>query len=304
MPKSIGYIDYYLDEWHANNYQRFINEAGFGDEFQVTHAYGVIDYPDYGNSKTWVDGKGYQYVPGAKQALSTDEWCAKNDVMRARSIAEVVEKCDYIVVFSPDNTELHEALCQVPLRSGKPIFVDKAFAPDKATAERIFALAQAHNTPLFSSSSLRFSKEMAAIPRQNIEYIGVRGNGDHHDYIIHMLEPLYAIMDAHPTHLMVQSSLKTHIVTFKYADGRLATIQMASGGSAENPFEFGAMVRYMDDNMHVTDFSGFFEGFIPEMLKFFRTGQSPVKAADTIAIASAYGTSKQGILQPGVWLEL
>ena len=42
--KIVGFIDYYLDEWHANNYPRIINELTEG-EFQVKYAYGKIDSP-------------------------------------------------------------------------------------------------------------------------------------------------------------------------------------------------------------------------------------------------------------------
>ena len=300
MPKTIGYIDYFLDEWHANNYQRFISDS-CGDEFTVTHAYALAEQPDFKEVSNWFKHRNLPFdvanVPGW---MNTDEWCAERNVRRAASIEEVVDKCDYLIVFSPDNVELKEALCQLPLRSGKPTFVDKAFAPCKEVASRIVELADKYNTPLFSTSSLRYAKQLPDVPRDNIEYVGMRGCGDHHDYIIHQFEPLYAVMDAYPTHLMVQNSLRSHVVSFKYADGRLATIDMVAGQCP-----FGIMVRYMDDSMHiVNELSDFFDNFVPAMLDFFRTGKPPVRAADTIAIASAYGASKQGIAQPGVWLAL
>jgi hypothetical protein len=293
--QKIGFIDYFLDEWHANNYPRFIAE------FTVTHAYALAEQPDFREVKHWFACRGRQFDRNDVPVwMNTDQWCAEHNVQRAASIEEVCDKCDCLIVFSPDNVELKEALCQVPLRSGKPVFVDKSFAPNKEVAERIFELADKYGTPMFSSSSLRFSKELPDVPRDNIEYIGSRGCGDHHDYIIHQLEPLYAVMDAYPTHLMVQNSLRSHVVSFRYADGRLATVDMVAGACP-----FGVMVRYMDDSMHiVNEFSGFFDNFVPAMLEFFRTGKPPVAAADTIAIASAYGASKQGISQPGVWLEL
>ena len=39
---KIGFIDYYLDEWHANNYPAWIKKATNG-EMQVTHAWGMTD---------------------------------------------------------------------------------------------------------------------------------------------------------------------------------------------------------------------------------------------------------------------
>ena len=41
---KIGFIDYYLDEWHANNYPNWIREASDG-EMEVSLAYGMIDSP-------------------------------------------------------------------------------------------------------------------------------------------------------------------------------------------------------------------------------------------------------------------
>ena len=41
--KKIGFIDYYLDEWHANNYPRMIAEASNGS-MAVTGAFGLIAF--------------------------------------------------------------------------------------------------------------------------------------------------------------------------------------------------------------------------------------------------------------------
>ena len=42
--KKIGFIDYYLDEWHANTYPALIKELSEG-EYEVAYAYGKIDSP-------------------------------------------------------------------------------------------------------------------------------------------------------------------------------------------------------------------------------------------------------------------
>ena len=39
---KIGFIDYFLDEWHANNYPKFIADE-CGDDFTVAYAYAEID---------------------------------------------------------------------------------------------------------------------------------------------------------------------------------------------------------------------------------------------------------------------
>ena len=119
MAKKIGFIDYFLDEWHALNYPKFIKDATDG-EFEVAYAYAEIDKPG---------------------GMTTDEWCEKFGVQRLDSIDEVVEKSDCIIVLSPDNPERHWDLCQKPLRSGKCVYVDKTFALEKATAEALVKIA-------------------------------------------------------------------------------------------------------------------------------------------------------------------
>ena len=42
------------------------------------------------------------------------------------------------IVLSPDNPEMHEELATEVFKSGKLVYIDKTFAPDKETAIRIF----------------------------------------------------------------------------------------------------------------------------------------------------------------------
>ena len=123
---KIGFIDYYLDEWHANNYPQWIREAS-GGEMEVSLAYGKIDSPIGGRTNA--------------------QWCADMNIPQAQSIEEVVAHCDGIIVLSPDNCEMHEELSRLPLMSGKPTYIDKTFAPDYPTAKRLFDVAEAHGTP-------------------------------------------------------------------------------------------------------------------------------------------------------------
>ena len=169
---KIGFIDYYLDEWHANNYPKFIAQQ-FGDEFKVAYAYAEKD---------------------KEGGLTTDEWCAQFGVERCATIAEVVEKSDCIIVLSPDNPERHLDLCREPLASGKRVYVDKTFALTKDIAKEIVAIGEANNTPFFSTSALRFSNELADVPREGICFINSRGPGRFDTYAIHQIEPIVVLM--------------------------------------------------------------------------------------------------------------
>ena len=135
---KIGFIDYFLDEWHANNYPKFIAQQ-FGDEFKVAYAYAEKD---------------------KEGGMTTNEWCKQFGVERCNTIEEVVEKSDCIIVLSPDNPERHLDLCRIPLASGKRVYVDKTFALTKEIAKEIVAIGEANNTPFFSTSALRFNASL------------------------------------------------------------------------------------------------------------------------------------------------
>ena len=140
---KIGFIDNFLSEWPATNYPDMIRANGRARALgmDVCYAYAKEEVSPY-------DG------------VTTDEWCRAHGVRRVGSVEELVDRSDCIAVLSPDNPELHLALSEYALKSGKPTYIDKTFAPDKATAEKLFALAKEHGTPVYSTSSLRFADEM------------------------------------------------------------------------------------------------------------------------------------------------
>ena len=143
--KKIGFIDYFLSEWHANNYPKWIEAAAkeAGKEYRVAYAWAELDVSPY-------DG------------VTTDGWCAKFGAGKCASIDEVCQKSDYLIILSPDNPETHLRYCEAALKYGKPAYVDKTFAPDSDTAKKIFTIAEKHNTPIFTASALGFADELSA----------------------------------------------------------------------------------------------------------------------------------------------
>ena len=88
--KKIGFVDYYISEWHANNYPVWIKEIceQTGEEFCIAYAWAERYDSPY-------DGR------------NTDEWCAAFGAEKCETIAELCEKSDYILVLSPSNPEKH-----------------------------------------------------------------------------------------------------------------------------------------------------------------------------------------------------
>lgn len=276
--KKIGFIDYYLDEYHACNYPQWIKDASMG-EMEVAYAWAEMDSPN---------------------GLTSKEWAAKYGITLCETIEEVIEKSDYMVVLSPDHAERHEDLCRLPLMSGKPTYVDKTFATDRAAAIRIFEHAARYNTKIYSSSALRYAPEYLGMEKNSIETISSRGPGKFSNYAIHQVEPLIAIMGSSAEKVMSIGTDKWASLLIQFSNGRQATL---SHFGWEMPFSMA--VNYENGSTSViTVESDFFKAFIIEMVDFFRTGIPKVDASETIQVITLIEYGTKAIENPGVWIEL
>ena len=243
--KKIGFIDYYLDEWHANNYPEFIrNEAG--DEFTVFGAWAKIDSPIGG--------------------MTNKEWSEKYSIPLYDTVEDLIDACDYLIVLSPDNPEMHEELCKIPLSSGKNTYVDKTFATDAAMAKRIFENADKHSTKCYSSSALNYAIEYQHINTDNVERIASMGPGTYEMYSIHQIEPIVKLMGIGAKRVMSTGTDKFPASIIEYEDGRIASIANFPAGS---PFVMN--IGYKDSSTEFVKIEeDFFAQCIKNMLKFFK----------------------------------
>lgn len=275
---KIGFIDYFLDEWHANNYPKFIAQQ-FGDEFKVAYAYAEKD---------------------KEGGLTTDEWCEKFGVERCNTIGEVVEKSDCIIVLSPDNPERHLDLCREPLASGKRVYVDKTFALTKDIAKEIVANGEANNTPFFSTSALRFANELAEVPREGICFINSRGPGRFDTYAIHQIEPIVVLMGSEVKRIMsVGSGYETMVIEF--SNGRRAVMSHYDWKG----IDFEMVVNYEDGSIYkVPQMTGYFDNFINKLCTFFKTGETFADHAETVSVMGIIEAGNKALANPGEWVEV
>ncbi len=278
---KIGFIDYYLDEWHANNLPTWLRDETNGD-ITVAYAYGKIDSP----------------VEGSK---TNAEWAKKQGVELLGSIEEVVEKSDALVVLAPSFPEMHEELCDAALRSGKPTYVDKTFAPDAESAARMIQKAQQHNTPMFSTSALRFAPELKPIDHSNIRMIGMRGPGPYGMYSIHQIEPIVSLMGATPEQVMFIGTPEQPGLVIRFSDNRWATTQHFDW---ECPFNLS--VNYSDGkaSAYVTECTDFFPHFVKELADFFRTGDMKAPYDQTVAVIAIRAAGFEAMKNPGEWVKI
>lgn len=275
--KTIGFIDYFLHEWHADNYPAWIQEATKG-EMQVGYAWAQID------------GGG----------MSNEQWCREKGITLCASQEEVIEKSDYLVVLSPDNPEMHVELTRKALESGKPTYIDKTFAPNRADALRIFEVAEKHGTPCFSSSALRFSDELRALPKEGITGLVSIGGGPLEMYCIHQLEPIIVLMGTEARRVMCVAREGLLSFVIEFSGGRTAIFSHMKTGA-----DFTMHVNYEEDRSeHFVVRSPFFQNFIAEMCDFFTTKKIKVPHEQTIAVISVREAVLKAAASPFAWIDV
>lgn len=133
LQKRIGFVDYDLDNFHANTFLRIIRNDLSQRGFTVSGCH----------------------------ALCTDAgktWAEKNNINYYSTPEELNEAVDFYIILAPSNPELHLKLCKTIFPFGKTSYVDKTFAPDYDTAEKIFTLAEKYKIKIQTSSALRYTE--------------------------------------------------------------------------------------------------------------------------------------------------
>jgi len=276
--KKIGFIDLHIDEWHANNYPAWFAAAQRAAEFELGYAWEESPNPD---------GK-----PLA-------EWCKQFNMTPAKDIAEVIEKSDAICVLAPSNPEAHARLADLPLRAGKPLYIDKTFAPDRATAEGFFALAEKHGTPLMSSSALRYGEELVKTLAEKFAdekplFMSTTGGGSSfQEYSIHQIEMIVTALGT-GAKSVTRLDCGTSFFTIKYADG----IRGASMHYNPN-FGFYGTLSKKSGTALVLDGSRMFEHLLDHILDFYSTGVSPIPKEQTLEVAAIREAALKADANPG-----
>lgn len=262
--KKIGFVDYYLSEWHANNYPAWISEASkqLGLNYQVAYAWAE-------KYVSPVDGK------------NTDEWCAEFGVEKCETLVELCEKSDVIVILAPSDPDKHLGYAEEVLKYGKKTYIDKTFAPDLRTAKQIFALSEQYGTPFFSSSALRYADELARYDdcRQMI----TTGSGSNlAEYVIHQVEMIVKKLGVGAEKIRAERFGRQTYMHIVYDDDRTASMIFARALPFSVHMADGAEQGVRPVYAEVT--SPFFKGLIADILHFFETGDVSFDTTETLEV--------------------
>jgi len=205
------------------------------------------------------------------------------------TIPQLLEKVDVVLLESVDGRiHLQEA---VPvIKAGKPLFIDKPVAGSLADAIAIYDLANKQHVPCFSSSSVRFTTGIQELLK-NEKLGGIvgavtwgdcsyqEGTPDMFFYGIHGIEPLFALMGTGCESVTRIQTKDTDLVSGVWKDGRAGTYR----GIRHNKSEFGA-IAFGSKAIANAGKEGGYEELCREIGRFFKTGQAPVRAEETLEI--------------------
>ena len=258
--KTLGFIDYFLNEWHANEYPGLIrayNEKN-GTDYQLQYAWAEMD------------------VPGG---MTTDEWCALHGVSRCYSIQEICEKCDYVIVLAPSNPEKHFGYAKEVFACGKSPYIDKTFAPDYATAKAIYAMAEECGVQFFSSSALRYADELNAYMGTAKSVFTTGGGSNFDEYIIHQIEMTVKCLGVGAEKVRYIKEDEKEWAEIAYTNGKQAKMLYS------NALPFEATVTDENECKRLPIKSAFFTNLIADIIRFFETGEVSFAKEETLEVA-------------------
>jgi predicted dehydrogenase len=258
--RRIGFVDLNLENYHANVFLQALRgplkERGFA-------------------------------LAGAT-GLKTNEsraWAEKNKVPFFENHASLNAAVDFFMVLAPSNPEVHFELCRQIFPFRKPTYVDKTFAPDSATAEKIFTLADQHGTPIQTSSALRYTNVQdevkKAAPARVEHMISWGGGGSFDEYAIHPLEMLISVMGHQATGLMRRGTPERAQLLVDFAGGRTGVVNVFPKTSTPFAASFTTdkATRYVE-----ADGSKMFADNLAAVLNFFSSGTPNVDRRETLTL--------------------
>ena len=257
---KIGFVDYYLSEWHANNYPDWMHEAAEkkGLDIEISHAWAELDLSP-------MTGK------------TTAEWCEQFGVKPCGTIEELCELCDVIVVLAPSNPEKHLEYAKRVLPYKKPTYIDKTFTPNLAEAKEIFAIAEKYGTPFFSSSALRYATELDTLDGCR-QIMTTGGGGSVGEYIVHQAEMVVKKLGVGAESVSAQAVGDQLIFTVSYPDDRSASMIYGKA------YPFTAYMANAEKAVYKPISSDFFKLLIADMLEFFTSGARSFDPAETLEV--------------------
>ncbi len=314
-----------MDNYGSVAYTEFLNRPhaqGVFEGVRVVAAFpiGSDDYPESAALLArWKDqlSKMYQSPKDPKDAVPP--------IAFVDSVDELLKRVDAVMIFSMDG-RLHRQQAEAVLKAGKRLFIGRPLASSMDDAVAIMKLAEQTKTPCWSSSQHRFSGGFSGM-RNHPEVGRVLGcdvyggwdvkaaEADKFTRPLHSIETLITIMGPGVVSVTCASTPTTESITAVWKDGRIGTYR----GVKEGAVKYSATV-FGDKGVSTAGIYGHgvpvkgvvptndkyvgYEGLAIEIAQFFKTGQPPVSAAETLEIFAFIQAAEESKTQNGAVVRL
>lgn len=256
----IGFVDYDLNNFHANVFLKIAREDLKHRGFVVTGA-------------------------TAMRKPQGRAWCAEKDVPWFDSVDQLDGEVDAYMILAPGRPDTHLRLSEAVLPKKKPTYVDKTFAPDLKTAQRIFELADRNRVAMQTASALRYTPVQAfaaEVGRKNIRHMIAWAPGrSFGEYAIHAVEMVVSCMGTGATELMRRGTGKQSQLLVNFTGGRTAVINVyvKSGLPYAGMITAGDKTRYMP-----VDTSRLFVDALGAIMDFLEAGKPNIDRRESLMI--------------------
>ena len=278
-----------LDTSHSTSFTRIINSNDAGNsDFKVVAAY------PYG-SRTIESA--YSRIPKYTEDVKG------MGVTIVSSIAELLDMVDCVLLETNDG-HLHLEQAAEVFKAGKKVYIDKPIGATLVEAIAIYELAKRYGVTTFSSSAVRFTPLNQEIRNgKHGDVLGADCYSPHHPeashpdfgyYGLHGVEELYTVMGTGCKEVSRVHTQSGDVVSGIWEGGKIGSFRAI----VEGPGSYGGRIITERGVFETGGYVGY-KPLLDEILKFFRTGISPVDKEETLEIFTFMEASNLSLQKGG-----
>lgn len=230
-----------------------------------------------------------------KEAKNLANACLIDEVVEEKK--DMLKGIDAVMILTEDN---HLEYATPFLESKISVFLDKPFAKNVSDAKELIRLSKKNKTILFSSSALRFAKEIDEL-RNNLGKIGNINcavaigpcQKDIFYYGIHTVEMVHSVIGTATEYVQnIGESPTKNILKIKYKDGKVVLIYAWEGcwGYKISVYgEKGSLSAEAKDSYY------FFKNIVTKIVQSFQQKKLLVPHKETLEIVKILSASSQSL---------
>lgn len=211
----------------------------------------------------------------------------KYGVTPVEDVGDLMTAVDAVIIGTVDGRN-HLDWFKKVVGYSKPIFIDKPVVMSSTEMRELIDLSKLHNTPVMSSSSLRFSESVVAVANnteiQSGYFFGPTPRQEQMPgyfwYGIHLLEMVVTIFGTEVEKMSIETFSDCEQIHMTFTNGKHAILR----GEKEWHNRFGAIL-HSKESVHSLrlweEDKPYYAGLIEQVVQFFETGVSPVAIEET-----------------------